>query len=316
MFCISELCNGKNGLQKYVLSSTTIESSVDNSTPHNVTHRCEIYLFGCTITSWIHEGLEKLFLSPTTPFDGVKAIRGGIPIVFPQFGQPSGSIMPQHGFARTSLWRLIVDMTIIGDSFITVTFELEPTESILAVYPYKFSLRYEVTLSTESLTTRLIISNEDSVSFGMQALLHSYIAVPAIDQISLDGYCGCQYIDKLLPVSEGSQREESAVVTIGREVDRIYLYSDTSSTIKVNHSEDSLPILQVSHAAHSSKQQHANNKIQNDCVLWNPWIDKCRSIADLDDEAYLKYVCVEPGIVSTVYEIEPSETVVLEQCLK
>lgn len=311
MFCISELRHGKNGLQKYVLSSTNVTTIESSSS-------VDIYLFGCTITSWIHGGLEKLFLSPTTPFDGVKAIRGGIPIVFPQFGQPSGSIMPQHGFARTSLWRLIVDKTIIGDSFITATFELEPTESIFAVYPHKFSLRYEVTLSTESLTTRLIISNEDSVSFGMQALLHSYIAIPAIDKISLDGYCGCQYHDKLLPLTEGLQSEESAVVTIDREVDRIYLYSDTSSTIKVNQLEDSLlPILQVSHAAHSSKQQqHPNNKIQNDCVLWNPWIDKCKSIADLEDEAYLQYVCIEPGIVSSVYEIEPSETVVLEQCLK
>jgi len=314
MFCISELRNGKNGLQKYVLSSTTIENSVDNSSSH--THQCEIYLFGCTITSWINGGSEKLFLSPTTPFDGVKAIRGGIPIVFPQFGQPSGSIMPQHGFARTSLWRLIVEKTIIGDSFISATFELEPTESIFAVYPYKFSLRYEVTLNTESLTSRLMISNDDSVSFGMQALLHSYIAVPAVDQISLDGYCGCQYLDKLLPSSEGTQKEESALVTIDREVDRIYLHSDSSSTIKVNQSEDLLHILQVSHAAHSSKQHHPNNKIQNDCVLWNPWVDKCRSIADLEDEAYLQYVCVEPGIVSSVYNIEPSETVVLEQCLK
>lgn len=312
MFCISELRHGKNGLQKYVLSSTNVTTIESSSS-------VDIYLFGCTITSWIHGGLEKLFLSPTTPFDGVKAIRGGVPIVFPQFGQPSDSIMPQHGFARTSLWRLIVDKTIIGDSFITATFELEPTESIFAVYPHKFSLKYEVTLSTESLTTRLIVtSNEDSVSFGMQALLHSYIAVPAIDKISLDGYYGCQYHDKMLPLSEGLQSEESAVVTIDREVDRIYLYSDTSSTIKVNQSEDSLlPILQVSHAAHSSKQQqHPNNKIQNDCVLWNPWIDKCRSIADLEDEAYLQYVCIEPGIVSSVYEIEPSETVVLEQCLK
>ena len=314
MFCISELRNGKNGLQKYVLSSTTIENSVDNSSSH--THQCEIYLFGCTITSWINGGSEKLFLSPTTPFDGVKAIRGGIPIVFPQFGQPSGSTMPQHGFARTSLWRLIVEKTIIGDSFISATFELEPTESIFAVYPYKFSLRYEVTLNTESLTSRLMISNEDSVSFGMQALLHSYIAVPAVDQISLDGYCGCQYLDKLLPSSEGTQKEESALVTIDREVDRIYLHSDSSSTIKVNQSEDLLHILQVSHAAHSSKQHHPNNKIQNDCVLWNPWVDKCRSIADLEDEAYLQYVCVEPGIVSSVYNIVPSETVVLEQCLK
>jgi hypothetical protein len=33
------------------------------------------------------------------------AIRGGIPLVFPQFGQPRKE-MPSHGFARVSNWAL------------------------------------------------------------------------------------------------------------------------------------------------------------------------------------------------------------------
>jgi glucose-6-phosphate 1-epimerase len=49
---------------------------------------------------------ETLFLSRDAVLDGIKAIRGGIPIVFPIFGPPSNeSDMPQHGFARTSQWK-------------------------------------------------------------------------------------------------------------------------------------------------------------------------------------------------------------------
>jgi len=43
-----------------------------------------------------------LFCSPLSVYASGKAIRGGIPIVFPQFG---GGPLPQHGFARNRKWR-------------------------------------------------------------------------------------------------------------------------------------------------------------------------------------------------------------------
>ena len=63
---------------------------------------CSIHLHGATIISWISNNIERLYLSEAAIFNNVKAIRGGIPVVFPQFGQPPQSSMPQHGFARTS----------------------------------------------------------------------------------------------------------------------------------------------------------------------------------------------------------------------
>ena len=43
-------------------------------------------------------------------FDGTQPIRGGVPVVFPQFGRPDPSL-PMHGFARSSRWTVdaIVD---------------------------------------------------------------------------------------------------------------------------------------------------------------------------------------------------------------
>jgi hypothetical protein len=59
-----------------------------------------VYLWGATLTSYrTATGVENIFVSPGALFDGKKAIRGGVPVVFPQFGQPSKA-MPQHGFAR------------------------------------------------------------------------------------------------------------------------------------------------------------------------------------------------------------------------
>ncbi len=64
-----------------------------------------IKLYGATVISWQSEGVEKLYMSPKAILDNTAAIRGGIPIVFPQFGQPQKT-MKSHGFARNSMWKL------------------------------------------------------------------------------------------------------------------------------------------------------------------------------------------------------------------
>lgn len=44
----------------------------------------EILLYGATIISWkTGSGVEKLWLSEAAKVDGSKAVRGGIPLVFP-----------------------------------------------------------------------------------------------------------------------------------------------------------------------------------------------------------------------------------------
>jgi len=44
----------------------------------------EVLLYGATVISWKSaQGKENLFLSSKAKFDGSKAVRGGIPLVFP-----------------------------------------------------------------------------------------------------------------------------------------------------------------------------------------------------------------------------------------
>src|ERR1700732_3145152 len=52
-------------------------------------------------------GRPVLFASPTSAFAPGRAIRGGIPIIFPWFGASRHApAAPQHGFARTTTWIL------------------------------------------------------------------------------------------------------------------------------------------------------------------------------------------------------------------
>jgi glucose-6-phosphate 1-epimerase len=46
--------------------------------------RVEVLLYGATVISWKDaQGDEKLWLSDAAKLDGSKAVRGGIPVVFP-----------------------------------------------------------------------------------------------------------------------------------------------------------------------------------------------------------------------------------------
>nr|CAG8543492.1 9290_t:CDS:2 [Entrophospora candida] len=86
----------------------------------------EVYYYGANVTSWKYDGKERLFLSKKSKLDGTRAIRGGIPLVFPQFGKASDpsaetAALPQHGFARTSNWNLS-EVIIDDESKVSVEF--------------------------------------------------------------------------------------------------------------------------------------------------------------------------------------------------
>jgi hypothetical protein len=67
-----------------------------------------LYLQGAHLTAWQPPGERPvLFTSPNSEFAPGRAIRGGIPIIFPWFGtNRHAPAAPQHGFARTASWHL------------------------------------------------------------------------------------------------------------------------------------------------------------------------------------------------------------------
>src|SRR4051794_17302365 len=63
-----------------------------------------IFLHGAHIAAWQPAGAAPvLFMSRQSHFAPGKAIRGGVPLIFPWFGARAGDAKaPQHGFARTA----------------------------------------------------------------------------------------------------------------------------------------------------------------------------------------------------------------------
>eukprot|EP00606_Chrysophyceae_sp_TOSAG23-5_P000839 GSChrysophyteH2.ASY1.ANO1.1178.1 assembled CDS len=262
-----------------------------------------VYLWGATVTSWKDtvpdgSGSEQLFLSSQAVFDGKKAIRGGIPVVFPQFGAKKlteNSSMSQHGFARTSLWTYDEDSSYADANSATAVFTLESSEATKAVWPHKFKLSYRVTLRAGQLETELSITNTDVSDYDVQALLHTYLRVPDITTVAVGGLQGIRYIDQL---HGGVQNgvETRGAIGIDAEVDRIMI--GAASTTDQPPGVTSIKSMQC------------------DTVFWNGWKDKCHRLADMDNDAYEHYVCVEPGVgIHTPMTIKRGDTLHLKQVL-
>jgi glucose-6-phosphate 1-epimerase len=57
----------------------------------------EVLLFGATVTSWKSNGgkTENLWLSEAADLTGKKAVRGGVPVVFPVCDMYTESVLPR-----------------------------------------------------------------------------------------------------------------------------------------------------------------------------------------------------------------------------
>ncbi|KAK4979523.1 hypothetical protein LTR66_010466 [Elasticomyces elasticus] len=267
----------------------------------------EVLLYGATVISWkSNSGQENLWLSQKAVLDGSKAVRGGIPIVFPVFGPPpqnhATSSLPQHGFARSTRWEYLGKSTSEsgalsrgGDDSVKLDFGLSQSQlspESRKAWPYDFSLVYSVTLGKDGLQTMLNVRNEGKESFEFQMLLHTYFAVKNISNVSTSGLAGTSYIDKVLDATEHSS--SSPTLSITGETDRVYksLKQDTTSIL-----QDDKPRLDV-----------VRDNL-TDTVVWNPWKEKAKAMGDFaPDEGYMNMVCVEVGSVDGWQKLEGGET--------
>ncbi len=231
----------------------------------------EIYLHGAHVTQFQkHAEPPLLFLSGAARFAEGEPIRGGVPVIFPWFGPRAGA--GAHGIVRKHAWRLKEIISLAGG--VQVRF-VWPEETGAA-----FHLEYVVTVGA-ALTLELITTNRSADQpFSFEECLHTYFAVGDIGAVSITGLQGVSYLDNLAALAT---REETAVaIRFAAEVDRVYF--NTPSAVEI-HDEKLVRVIRV------EKENSAST------VVWNPWIDKSRQMADFGDEEYRNMVCVESGNV-------------------
>jgi glucose-6-phosphate 1-epimerase len=239
----------------------------------------ELYLHGAHVTSWKPRGAEEvLFVSSRSRFDSEHAIRGGIPICFPWFGSKAGEPKaPAHGFARTKMWQL-ESIEQVAHA-VAVSMVIESDDSTRKWWPSDFRLLYRVTFGSE-LSLDLVIRNTGTASLRFEEALHTYYRLGNIEDARVRGLEATDYLDK---TDSGRKKTQHGEIVISSEVDRVYL--NTTGAIEV---EDRSMRRRIRTAKEGSRTT----------VVWNPWIDKARSLSDFADDEWRQMICIETSNVS------------------
>ena len=254
----------------------------------------ELCLFGSQVTAWRAPGGENLlYLSPIAPPAGT-SFRGGIPLVFPQFGPGK---LPSHGFARNFAWQ-VGGSRIDDRRAVELTLTLDDSPETRRIWPHSFRCEFTLTLD-ESLRTDWRISNTGPDRLSFQNALHTYFAVSDVSRAQICGLHGGSYIDNL----DGQRKKTDGEARLGiaAEIERVYAGAPTR-----------LELLDPA----AARRMIVETEGLADVVVWNPWIEKTQRLKDLPADGYTRLLCIETGNVAAPAALSPGESRLTRQSLR
>lgn len=231
----------------------------------------ELFLQGAHVTAWTPaKARPVIFLSPRANLAPGKAIRGGIPVIFPWFGpHPSDPQAPQHGLVRTVPWQLDRAAETPDGVALELSLAMEG-----------FALTYRAVFGGE-LSLRLVVRNTSPQVATFEAALHSYFAVSDVESASISGLEASGFIDKTAHMRRCPAA--GAKLRLTGETDRVYL--DVPDRLAISDPGWSRRITIDKNGAAST-------------IVWNPWPEKAAAMADLGADNWRGFVCVETGNVA------------------
>lgn len=272
------IVHDKDGLPRIILTEPTGSSA-------------EVLLYGGQVVSWKNERREELlFMSSKSFWKPPKAIRGGIPVCFPQFGNLG--LLEQHGFARNRFWSLDEDASPLppANNQSTVDLILKSTEEDIKAWPRGFELRLRISISPGKLTLIPRVRNVDNKAFSFMFALRNYLSVSDISEVRVEGLETLDYFDYLM--NKERFTEQADAITFDGEIDRVYLSTPTKIAI----------------IDHEKKRTFELRKDgMPDSVVWNPWDKKAKALPDMGVDGYKTMLCVDSAAIENPIVLKPFE---------
>lgn len=237
----------------------TIELKQDGHVAHIKRH-------GAHVTSFQPEGCAPvLWMSDDAVFVNGKAIRGGIPICAPWFGDhPAQKDAPAHGTVRTQAWDLL---------------DQSDHSAVFTINSLSWQFKYRVAVGP-SLEVSLTAINLASKPRELEAALHTYLTIGDVHKVSITGLEGRTYIDKM---QSNERMVQEGAIRFTQETDRVYL--NTPDTVTVDD-----PALK--------RKLQIDKRGSQSTVIWNPWTDKANRMGDFTSDAWPQMVCVETACIA------------------
>jgi glucose-6-phosphate 1-epimerase len=248
--------------------------------------RAEVHLDGAQVTSWVPAGgVEQLFVSERAVYRPGTSIRGGIPVIFPQFGPGP---LPKHGFARTTRWEHAPHSAEAGGAA-GATLLLRDSAASRALWPFAFELALTVEVGGGSLTVSLDVVNPGPDPFAFTAALHTYLRVAEVDAVALEGLAGVRYRDH---AADGREVvDESPSLVVRGEVDRVYLSPPSELRLRDGEAPDAR-VVTIRASGFP------------DVVVWNPGPVRARELPDLGEGGHHGMLCVEAAAAAAPVTLE------------
>ena len=272
---IVKIVEGHGGLTKVEVTSRSAQG--------------EIYLHGAHVTSWIPADEEEvLFVSSQSQWNESRPIRGGVPVCFPWFSNKADDVnAPMHGFARTTAWQL--ESVVQTGNTVTVGMFIESDDTTKKWWPADFRAVLRATFGPE-LILELDVLNTGKTSFRFEEALHTYFRVGNIETVLVKGLNGVDYVDKN---DDKRKKTQDGAIAIVSETDRVYLNTDAIVDL-----EDPALRRQITIAKENSMAT----------VVWNPWIQKAKAMADFGDKEWPHMICIETcNVGDSFVELMPGQ---------
>ncbi len=259
---------------------------------------------GAHIVSYQRDGQQPLiWANGQAAFKKGKAIRGGMPICWPWFGnlqrnpsavqamRDSDEPAKAHGEVRAIDWELM-GVGEDGDALL-IEFIQPQAEGHLPGWPHNVGLKLSIRLD-EALNVSLVSFNGGTETVSFSQALHTYFAVSDVREIAVKGLDGVRYIETL---ENWEEREQAGELKFAGETDRIYL--DTPDMLSIVDPQ-------------WQRKIHICTAGSKSAVLWNPWIEKTKSFSDMAEDGWQGMVCVESAnVLDDVVTLAPNEMHVL-----
>lgn len=248
--------------------------------------RAVVCLHGAHVTSWVPAGEDgdRLFLSSRSEFREGTAIRGGVPISFPQFATQGP--LPKHGFARLTTWELASAEG--GGADAVAVFRLTDSAETRAIWPHPFVAELTVRVAGAAISMEFAVTNTGTEPFSFTAALHTYFRVADVREAAVVGLQGTRYRDKAAGETEPEDRERE--LRIDGEVDRVYL--NAPRAVELQESGRTLEVASTGFA---------------DIVVWNPGAEAAAKLTNMEPDGHLRMLCVEAAAAGSPVHVAPGE---------
>ena len=247
--------------------------------------RAEVYLHGAHVTSWrpAGDGAERLFVSARSRFAPDAAIRGGVPLCFPQFA--AQGTLPMHGFARTASWDLVHARRDATGAAVAVL-RLTDSAATRALWPHAFVAELSVTVAGATLEIDLSVQNTGAAALAFTGALHTYLRVADVRQAAVHGLGGVRYRDKVKG-TDGETEAATELRVVG-PIDRVYYAAPEDLELR-----EPGRVIAIATTGFP------------DTVVWNPGESGGAGMADLEPDGYARMVCVEAAAVRAPLTVNP-----------